>query len=51
MFARSVGFHDARINCEALALDETCIHPRSDQLGGLFQLETGSQSDCRISNR
>src|SRR5262249_25095940 len=25
-----VGFHDARINCEALALDETCIHARSD---------------------
>src|SRR5258705_11531197 len=28
---RGIGFHDARINCEALALDETCIHARSDQ--------------------
>src|SRR6266404_2680114 len=30
MIRTGVGFHDACINCEALALDETCIHARSD---------------------
>jgi hypothetical protein len=30
MITTGIGFHDARINCEALALDETCIHARSD---------------------
>jgi len=30
MITTGVGFYDARINCEALALDETCIHARSD---------------------
>jgi hypothetical protein len=25
MITTGIGFHDARINCEALALDETCM--------------------------
>jgi hypothetical protein len=39
MITTGVGFYDARINCEALALDETCIHARSDHRleGALLQ--------------
>src|SRR6266516_57118 len=40
MITTGIGFHDARINCEALALDETCIRTAAGEAAGDFDPRT-----------
>jgi hypothetical protein len=51
MITTGIGFHDARINCEALALDETCIRTAAGEAAGDFDPQDRDGSVHRDADR